>query len=145
MSKKWRGGDLMSKPKYKWWSYVKACIRDYPRKCEELMDMQRQQTTPNYSPSGHGSEINRSTESAALRGLTGQSGREYMAVKTAIEVTGKYKNGQERLKFIDLIFWKRTHSLEGAAMACYVSPATGRTWHKEFIRLTASFMGFLDT
>lgn len=138
--------NLMGKPRYQWWGYVKWCIRDYPNKCDAARDIQQQSVTQNYSAvGGHGGGPNRSTESAALKGLTGQRGREYMAVKTAIEVTGKYKNGAERLKFIDLIFWKRTHSLEGAAMACYVSSATGRMWHKEFIRLTASFMGFLDT
>jgi hypothetical protein len=60
--------------------------------------------------------------------------RELQAVTDAIEQTEQLKNGTERLKLIDLVFFKQTHSLQGASMKCYVSDITGRRWHTDFIR-----------
>lgn len=134
----------MSKPRYKWWGYVKWVIRDYPAKCEELKAMQNMAVTPSYSPQGHGSEASRTTELVALRGFTGQKEREYEAVRQAAEETANYRDGTFRMKFIELLFWKKTHTLEGAAMACNTSYRTARRWHTDFIMLTAENMGYLE-
>lgn len=134
----------MSKPRYKWWGYVKWVIRDYPAKCEEMKAMRVMAVTPSYSPQGHGSEASRTTELVALRGFTGQKEREYEAVRQAAEETANYRDGTFRMKFIELLFWKKTHTLEGAAMACNVCSATARAWHREFIRLVAANLGLMD-
>lgn len=134
----------MSKPRYKWWGYVKWVIRDYPAKCEELKAMQIMAVTPSYSPQGHGSEASRTTELVALRGFTGQKEREYEAVRQAAEETARHKDGALRMKLVDLVFWSRTHTLDGAIMECYVGQRTGWQWHGDFIRLVAKNLGLLD-
>lgn len=123
---------------------MKWVIRDYPAKCEELKSMQIMAVTPSYSPQGHGSEASRTTELVALRGFTGQKEREYEAVRQAAEETARYRDGKYRMKFIDLLFWSKTHTLEGAAMACSASYRTARRWHTDFIMLTAKYMKFLE-
>ena len=63
------------------------------------------------------------------------------AVQRAIEKTKLLRNGEERLKLIDLVFFKQSHSLQGACLKCFVSDRTGRQWHTDFIRLVGIEMG----
>ena len=52
-------------------------------------------------------------------------------------------DGAERIRLIDLVLWKRTHTLQGAALACYVSERTAQEWHRQFIRLVGQKRGLL--
>lgn len=56
------------------------------------------------------------------------------AVESAIETTKMVDTGEERLKIIDMVFLKRSHTLEGAAMAAHISNRTAQRWHADFIR-----------
>ena len=134
----------MSKPRYKWWGYVKAIIRDYPRLAEQRKDIQQMRITANYGTVCSPSESSRGTEQAALQILHGNSEREFQAVNSAIMATKTYKDGEIRLQMLNLIFWKQSHTLQGAALKVHVSGRTARRWHTEFIRLVASFYGLLD-
>ena len=51
---------------------------------------------------------------------------ERVAVEDAIAETEQLIDGSERLRLIDLVLWKRTHTLQGAALACYVSERTAQ-------------------
>ena len=62
---------------------------------------------------------------------------EVAAVEAAIEETKQLIDGAERLRLIDLVLWKRTHTLQGAAMVVYVSERTAQEWHRQFIYLVA--------
>lgn len=57
------------------------------------------------------------------------------AVKQAVDETKSFVDGTERLKLIDLVFWKQTHTLAGAAFECNVSYDTAVIWHRDFIKL----------
>lgn len=129
----------MSKPRYKWWSYVKWMIRLYPDRVAELRRRQEASVTANYSPVPGGSEPGRTTEELGTASLGKAVDREVEAVRRAIEETESLANGAERLRLIDLIFWKKTHTLVGACDACHVSERTGRQWHTEFIYMVAKF------
>ena len=67
--------------------------------------------------------------------------REFEAVDKAIEKTKRKKNGGERLKLLDMVFFKQTHTLHGAAMACNISYTTAQRWHKAFIMAVAKNFG----
>lgn len=129
----------MSKPRYKWWGYVKWVIRDYPAKCEELNSMRTQNTTTSFDPQPHGTSVNRTTENVATREFTGQKQKEYEAVRSAIQETDR-----ERMRMVDAVFLSKTHTLAGAAMLCHVSEITAVRWHGDFVRLVAKNMGLLD-
>ena len=106
----------MSKPRYDWWGYAKAIIRRYPTLRAELQERQRPAMEIDYSGMPHGGGAVRSTELIAIRELPTQKQREYEAVRKAIEATERVPGGRDRIKVIDLVFWRRSHTLEGAAL-----------------------------
>lgn len=135
----------MSKPRFRWWGYILAILRAYPELCAKLQQLKDQHITASYEPSGGGKGgIARPTESAALAELRGTEGKEYNAVRQAIEYTSKLRNGADRNALIDMVFFKKSHSLEGAALALFISYSTAKSWHKEFILAVADFYGLLD-
>lgn len=70
--------------------------------------------------------------------------KEKNAVREAIEATKDMKDGTDRLKIIDMVFWKKTHTLSGAAMRIPCSERTARRWHTEFIKEVAKNFGLID-
>lgn len=135
----------MSKPRFRWWGYILAILRAYPELCAKLQQLKDQHITVSYEPSGGGKGgISRPTESAALAELRGTEGREHRAVSQAIEYTAKLKNGAERNALIDMVYFKKTKSMEGAALELFVSYSTAKRWHKEFVIAVAGFYGLLD-
>lgn len=134
----------MSKPRYDWWGYVKGIIRRYPQLKKEHDDLHTSSMTADYSGDIHGSEVSRTTENIAVKELPTTSQREYEAVRRAIEATERYNNGRDRLKVIDMVFWKQTHTLEGASLCVPCGIATAKRYHGDFIRLVARFYGLMD-
>ena len=134
----------MSKPRYRWWSYIKAVIRNYPALCEKMNDLQGMSVTSSLSGMPRGGNTRRGTEESAMRELPQIEQREYEAVRKAVETTERYKNGRDRLYVIDLVFWKRTHTLEGAAIRVPISRATAWRYHGDFIRLVAKYYGLME-
>ena len=105
----------MSRPRYGWWPYIKSMIRRYPQL--------------------------RSTPDEALSAV---DRREYDAVRQAADETMQLPGGDARLGVIELMFWRRSHTLEGAAAAVHVSERTARRYHTDFIRLVAKKYGLLE-
>lgn len=134
----------MSRPRYDWWPYVKGMIRRYPTLRERYCDLHSPSMTADYSGMPHGGAGGRSLESLAVRELPSTQQREYEAVRKAVETTGRYRNGTDRLKVIRLVLWDRSHTLEGAALVVPCSWRTAAQWHGEFIKLVAWFYGLLD-
>ena len=134
----------MSRPKYDWWPYVKGMIRRYPALRLELQQLQGQSITPNYSGVSVKSGTSRSTELTVIRELPTTKQREYEAVRRAIEVTERMTASRDRLRVIDLVFWKQSHTLEGAALTIPCSSRTARRYHSDFIKLVAAMYGLLD-
>lgn len=63
------------------------------------------------------------------------------AVKDAIEQTKSLSDGTERLKLIDLVFWKQSHTLFGASYQCNISYETAVKWHGDFIKAVGKNLG----
>ena len=134
----------MSKPRYGWWSYVKDMIRRYPALCEAHEEELRQRVTQSYSEVPGSGKAERGTEQTVARAMTRIAVREYEAVSQAIEQTRQSGNGEAILRMIRLVYWNRSHTLSGAAMAVYISLPTAKRWHGAFIRLVARNFGLLD-
>ena len=135
----------VSKARYIWWSYAKGMIRNYPALKAEHNALRSQSVTASYSgmPMGGGGD-SRPVECAIGKGLSGAALREYEAVAQAIEETERYHNGLDRLAVIDMVLWKRSHTLEGAALMIPCSSATACRWHGEFIKLVAQNRGIFE-
>ena len=134
----------MSNPRYDWWGYCKGMIRRYPQMQAELDALQAPPLTTNYEAMPRGGQPGNPTASGALKRLPGVRGKEYEAVTDAINATMRDKNGLERIRLIEIVFWQKTHTLMGAAQVCHVSERSARRWHTEFIRLVAKNYGLLD-
>ncbi len=134
----------MSTPRYDWWPYVKGMIRRYPELCAQQKSLHEPCLTyvSDGMPHGRG-KTSDPVANTALRELPDINRRELEAVRQAAEETRTLKDGAERMKMIRLVFWDRTHTLEGAAMKCRISYATARRWHGEFIKKTARKFGFI--
>lgn len=61
------------------------------------------------------------------------SDAEKNAVEAAIDVTKELMGGEDRLKIIELVFWERTHTLDGAAMQIPCGWRTAQRWQADFI------------
>ena len=135
----------MSKPRYKWWGYVKSVIRSYPNLKEQYDELHMPQITPVYKRIGsRGSGVSDPTALAAIRELPRQEQREYVAVRQAIEETKQRSGGKLRLRVIDMVLFNRSHTLQGAALEIHISRRTARRYHTEFIYLVAYYLGFID-
>lgn len=92
----------MSKPRYRWWGYVKAMLRAYPQ---------------------------------------GVTAEERVAIEASIEETRRLVDGEDRLKIVDLVFFKETHTLAGSAVQVPCSIDTAQKYHADFIRLVGEKRG----
>ena len=133
----------MSRPRFGWWGYCKWMIRQYPILSAERQSIKTPTLIANYSAMP-GSKTNSGLEKYATRTLPPSREREWQAVTDAINVTARKKDGKERIQMVTLVFWNKTHTLEGAAMACHVSTRTAQEWHRTFIREVAKAAGLLD-
>lgn len=134
----------MSKTRFRWWSYVKSMIRYYPELDREYRSLHEQKVTAKMTGMPRGGGAGRQTESIAIRELPYTEQREYEAVKKAIETTARLKTGADRLCLVDLVFWKQTHTLQGAAFKIHSSYRTAVRYHSDFILLVAKNYGLLD-
>lgn len=62
---------------------------------------------------------------------------ETRAVQDAIAETLTLVDGEERLKVIDMVFFRETHTLQGAALNIPCSYETAKRWQQQFIRCVA--------
>lgn len=119
-------------------------IRAYPARKREYEELHQQSMTAQMTGMPGGGGVSRATENIAVRELPYTKQREYEAVKRAVEITMNLPNGSQRMKIIDLVYWKRSHTVEGAAMKVGYSTDRGKQLHGEFVRLVAKNYGLMD-
>ena len=132
----------MSKPRDNWRPYVINVLKDYLAYRRIDRDAHSQRVTAQYNKGGRGgSGVSRSAEAAALRsGLTKQQQREYEAVERALKRTRSGPDGKERVRAVELVYFRRSHTIEGAAQQLHVSYMTAWKWTDSFIRLVAMYL-----
>lgn len=127
----------MSKPRYRWWGYVKAVIRAYPE-LKRIAELPAQTSvTARYGPQAPKSGAGRPLERLVVKELSGDDCKEYEAVLRAIRDTEQMPNGAARLKIIELVYWKRSHTLAGAGLAVGYSYEWAKRAQRRFIELVA--------
>lgn len=134
----------MSKPRYHWWAYAKAMVKIYPDLKREYDRLHSLQTSACLNGVPNTKRYTRSTENAALRQLPPARQREYDAVTKAIEQTEKTQCGSDRLAVINMVLWRGTHNIDGAAMQLHISEITAKRYHSDFIRLVGFCYGLED-
>ena len=127
----------MSKPRYRWWGYVKAVIRAYPALDKVMREPIYTPTTARYSTQPPQAGDGRSLECAVVKKLDGQDIKEYEAVSAAIRATERLPNGAARLKIIDLVYWQGTHTFAGAGLQVGYSYRHSQRVNEQFAYLVA--------
>ena len=96
----------MSKPRYRWWGFVRNMIRDYPALKEAWNDLHSQSMTPDYSGMPKGGSSGRTVESIALRQLPA-------AVKklTKFSVTNVQSAGEAKHVFTHQIWQMQLYTM----------------------------------
>lgn len=132
----------MSKPRKRWWGYVRSVIYYYPKHQAMLQDLRQSSVVAGYTGMPHTGGVGNPTAQAALRRLAPDDQREYEAVQLAIQKTRCMPNGHLRLKLIRLVYWDRSHTVDGAGLAVGYQSAQARRINGQFIRLVAKNLGF---
>lgn len=136
----------MSKPRYPWWGYVKNMIRAYPSHKQEYEALHTQSMAIDMSGMPRsGGGASRTLENLAIRELPATKQREYEAVRRAVEAILLQTNGKAWYSLIDLVYWKNSHTLVGAAIAVGYSPDRAKQLHGDFIRMVAKNYGLMDS
>ena len=128
----------MSKPRYDWWSYMKAIIRRYP----DRLDLARESQSPCIPIPAAWARGEKSNK--GFKKLTPQQRREFAAVHGAVLATRRLPDGPLMLKLVRLVFWEQRYTLQGAAMQAHISYRTARRWQSQFICLVAKNLGLMD-
>lgn len=125
-----------------WRPWAINAMRDYLYFGRIKKDSQRQSITAQYNkgPGAHG--VSRTTEAAAMRtGLTRQQERELDAVERAVKTTRRGPDGKLRVKVVEMVYFRGSHTIEGAAQQVHVSYKTAWRWTDNFIRLVGKNLG----
>lgn len=128
------------KRKAPWWGYVKNILKQYPMLCRKHDAALEPRLSPVIGVIGHGSTDDLSpVERCVIHDLPERDQVKYDAIQAAIKETKVRhpEDCQSRLKVIELVYWKRTHTIEGAASEIPVHRNTAGEWQAEFIRLVA--------
>lgn len=132
----------MSKPRYNWWSFALAIIRDYPQRCKDLKELHQQEMIADNNRTPGGGGASRITEGVAMRQLPPQEQREYDAVHKALQRTAGMKSAKARLDIVKLTMW-RGYTIPGAAMIVHETEQTTRRFRWQFIMLVGCTYGFI--
>lgn len=123
----------MKRKRYSWWPYIKTVVRRYPDMKHEFNELIRPRITTSYSMAAGGSnQASRTTENTALRILSSGTVQELEAIEKTIRHTKELTDGEDRMKLIDLVYWRQSHNLHGAALKLNISYATAKRWNENF-------------
>ena len=116
-----------------WRSEARAALRLYP-KLKRRQGENEMQITPVYGGAAVQHSASRTTENVALRStLTEREENIISAVEFALNMQAQYYNGEARHKMIQLVYFRRTHTMQGAAMECGYSTETVWKWNTEVL------------
>ena len=110
---------------------------------ERKKELQKTSTTPPYESIIKGSEIGRTTETAALRQLPQAEETWLDAIQQATEEIKRHRDGRDVLLIIKMVDYDRTHSVEGAAQVLHMDRATAWRRRSRFIYLVAKYAHYL--
>lgn len=135
----------MSSPRYRWWTFAKNMIRDFPMVERTWKDIHEQSITANVTGMPRGGGVGRTVEVIAMRQLPLEDQKLYDAVTLARAHTLLMPNGEERMKLIRLLYWsKKKLKVKDAAILIPVSEITAKRWHGDFVRMVGRCYGFKD-
>ena len=132
----------MSKRGHWWWGAIQAALRLYPE-LRQRYGTPDNRLTAQYTAQPSCAATGRPAEQLAMERLTDGDYAVYRAISDAVRETARMGTGDARLAIIDLVYWRRTRTLQGAALDVGYSYDRAKDFHMEFIRLVAYHMGYI--
>lgn len=116
-----------------WRQAAKAAAFSYPELRREL-DALQAGTGRDLDGLPGSRDARRSTEDAALRELEYWKQRRLEAVEQALSVIADFSNGPSRVKLVELVYFTRRYTVEGAAMQIPISVRQAYQWNDEYLK-----------
>ena len=116
-----------------WRAEARRALRDYPRIKRRQADNEMQ-ITPVYGGAAVQHSASRTTENVALRStLTEREENIISAVEFMLNMQRRYYNADARMKMLSLVYFRRTHTMHGAAMEVGYNINTVKSWNTEML------------
>ena len=133
----------MSTYKYWWRPNLERALKEYPSMRERKAELQSSPLTPNYNPMPSGNSPSRTTENLAARQLPEEEERWLDAIEKAIEDVRKQADGDAVMGLVSCIYFKKTHTLNGAAALHHMSESTAKRRVGRFLIAVAKHKGLV--
>lgn len=122
-----------------WRGEARRALREYPRIKRRQADNEAT-ITPVYGGAAVQHSASRTTENVALRTtLTEREENIVSAVEFMLAMQRRYPNGAERVRMVELVYFRHTHTIDGAADVVHYSADALWRWNTEI--LTAVYVG----
>ena len=116
-----------------WRSEARTALRLYP-KLKRRQNENDMQITPVYGGAAVQHSASRTTENVALRStLTEREENIISAVEFMVAMQSRYYNAEARMKMLSLVYFRRTHTMQGAAMEVGYNINTVKSWNTEML------------
>lgn len=116
-----------------WRQQARKALRLYPKLKAKEREAE-QQITPAYGGAAVQHSASRTTENVALRSpLTESESNIVSAVEFMLGMQSRYYNAEARIKMLKLVYWSRTHTMQGAAMEVGYNINTVKAWNTEML------------
>lgn len=116
-----------------WKRVARDAAYAYPRLHRQLEDLKNPSLTAKLTGMPRGGGTSRTVEDLALRQLPKGDQDAHDAVEKALRVMGKMRTGAKRRKLVEMVYFRRTHTLYGAGVALGISEETAGAWSRDFM------------
>ena len=133
----------MSRYKHWWYPNVARALKAYPALILKKDEIRRNSIIAKYSSDPRAGGATRSTEDVALRDLPPGEAAIVDAIEAALDEVSRRRDGFEVVRLVDLVYFRRSHTIQGAAMVTNLTEITARRKLGDFINLVAKKLCYL--
>lgn len=124
----------MSRPST-WRKAARSAAYDYPKLVKAREELHQQSISPSLNAMPRAGGEHRGTEDVALRELPYTQQRRLDAVEQALDISSQLTSGPSRVKMIELVYFTKRYTVEGAAMQIPISVRQAWSWNNDFLLL----------
>lgn len=134
----------MSSYRHWWTPNVARALKEFPALIAKKDELRKTSIIAKYSSDPRSGTAQRTTENIALTDLPPAEAALVDAIESALDEISRRRDGDEILRLIDLVHFRRSHTLYGAAVALNMSEITAKRKNGDFIRLVAKKLGYFQ-
>ena len=125
-----------------WRAEARSAIRRYPSLLQKENMIHAGKVTPNYTGMPSATSTSRTTELIALRQLPPYEQKQLEAVRGALEaIELQYPaTFQIRKDLIRMLYWSKSHTIEGAAFRLHIAEPTARQYDRQFTERVSTLL-----